>query len=103
MATRPLFVPVNVSTVVPSFNSTAPTTFFSFTTLTLFSFSYWTTLKPIFRNVILGKTVKERNLLYLKHEQSTDEKDIQRWAPNGVLFVSYHGHDHVDHLGLVIG
>ena len=28
MATRPLFVPVSMSTVVPSFNSTAPTTFF---------------------------------------------------------------------------
>ena len=59
MATRPLFVPVNMSTVVPSFNSTAPTTFFSFTTLTLFSFSHWTTIKAIFRNVILSKTVEK--------------------------------------------
>ena len=37
------------------------------------------------------------------HEQSTDEKYIQRWAPNGISFVSDHGHDHVDLLGLVIG
>ena len=59
MATRPLFVPVNMSTVVPSFNSTAPTTFFSFTTLTLFSFSHWTTIKAIFRNFILSKTVEK--------------------------------------------
>ena len=59
MATRPLFVPVDMSTVVPSFNSTAPTTFFSFTTLTLFSFSHWTTIKAIFRNVILSKTVEK--------------------------------------------
>ena len=59
MTTRPLFVPVNMSTVVPSFNSTAPTTFFSFTTLKLFSFSHWTTKKAIFRNVILSKTVKK--------------------------------------------
>ena len=58
MATRPLFVPVDMSTVVPSFNSTAPTTFFSFTTLTLFSFSHWTTIKPIFRIAILSKTVE---------------------------------------------
>ena len=59
MATRPLFVPVNMSTVVPFFNSTAPTAFFSFTTLTLFSFSYWTTIKAIFRNVVLSKTVEK--------------------------------------------
>ena len=48
---------------VPSFNSTALSTFFSFTTLTPFSFSYWTTIKSIFRNVILGKTVEKRNNL----------------------------------------
>ena len=33
---------------------------------------------------------------------STDEKYIQRWAPNGVFFVSNHGHDHMDLLGIVI-
>ena len=37
------------------------------------------------------------------HEQSTDEKYIQRWVPNGVFFVSDHGHDHVDLSGIVIG
>ena len=77
--------------IVPSFNSTAPTTFFSFTTLTLFSFSHWTTIKPIFRSVILSKTVEKRN--NLKLEQLTDEKYIQRWAP--VFFLSDHRHDHV--------
>ena len=35
--------------------------------------------------------------------RSTDEKYIQRWAPNGVFCVSDDGHDHVDLLGLVIG
>ena len=59
MATRLLFVPVDMSTVVPSFNSTAPTTFFSFITLMLFSFSHGTTIKPILRNVILSKTVEK--------------------------------------------
>ena len=68
MATRPLFVPVNMSTVVPSFNSTAPTTFFSFTTLTLFSFSHWTTIKPIFRIAILSKTV-ENELIWPTSDQ----------------------------------
>ena len=82
-----------MSTVVPSFHM-VPMTFFSFTTLILVSFSHWTTIKPIFRNVILSKTVKKRN--NLKHERSTNEKYIQRWAPNGVFFVSDHGHDHVD-------
>ena len=33
---------------------------------------------------------------------STDEKYIQRWAPNGVFFVCNHGHDHMDLLGIVI-
>ena len=84
-----------MSTVVPSFHM-VPMTFFSFTTLILVSFSHWTTIKPIFRNVILSKTVKKRN--NLKHEWSTNEKYIQRWAPNGVFFVSDHGHDHVDSL-----
>ena len=60
----------------------------------LFSFSHWTTIEPIFRNVILSKTVEKRN--NLMHAWSTDEKYIQRWAPNGVFFVSDHGHDHVD-------
>ena len=78
--------------IVPSFNSTAPTTFFSFTTLTLFSFSHWTTIKLIFRSVILSKTVEKRN--NLKQEQLTNEKYIQRWAP--VFFLSDHRHDHVD-------
>ena len=84
-------VPVDMSTVVPSFHM-VPMTFFSFTTLILVSFSHWTTIKPIFRNVILSKTVKKRN--NLKHERSTNEKYIQRWAPNGVFFVSDHGYDH---------
>ena len=101
MATRPLFVPVNMSTVVPSFNSTAPTTFFSFTTLTLFSFSHWTTIKPIFRIAILSKTVEKR--INLTHKRSIVEQYIQRWALNGVFFVSDHGHDHVDLSGIVIG
>ena len=90
MATRLLFVPVDMSTVVPSFNSTAPTTFFSLKTLTLFSFSHWTTIKPIFRNIILSKTVEKRN--NMTHERSTFEKYIQRWARNGVFFVSDYGH-----------
>ena len=42
----------------------------------LLSFSHWTTIKPIFRNVILSKTVEKR--INLTHEQSTDEKYIQR-------------------------
>ena len=62
--------------VVPSFNSKAPTTFFSFITLTMFSFSHRTTIKHIFRNVILSKTVEKRN--NLTHERSTDEKYIHR-------------------------
>ena len=138
----------------PTFNSTAPTTFFSPTTLTLvttasllsinnalieqtsptqadnvvmqsvanahvrtelccksrdtgldittlFSFSHWTTVKPIFRNVILSITVEKINKM--THERSTVEKYIQRWARNGVFFVSDYGHDHVDLLGIVIG
>ena len=39
MATRPLFVLVDMSTIVPSFNSKAPTVFFSFATFTRFLFS----------------------------------------------------------------
>ena len=57
--------------IVPSFNSTAPTTFFSFATLTLFSFSHWTTIKPIFRSVILSKTVEKRNNLWICQSQSS--------------------------------
>ena len=34
-------------------------------------------------------------------KRSTDEKYIQRWAPNGVFFIFDHGHDYVDLLGLV--
>ena len=75
MATRPLFVPVDMSTVVPSFNSTAPTTFFSFTTLTLFSFSHWTTIKAIFRNVILSKTVEKND--QLMKSTFKDERQIE--------------------------
>ena len=65
-----------MSTIVPSFNSLVPTTFFSFTTLTLFLFSHWTTIKHICRNAILSKTVEERN--NLTHKWSTDEKYNQR-------------------------
>ena len=82
-----LFEAVNMTLkllIVPSFNSTAPTTFFSFTTLTLFSFSHWSTKNPIFRSVILSRTVEKRN--NLKQERLIDEKYIQRWAPNRVFF-----------------
>ena len=100
MATRPLFVPVDMSTVVPSFNSTALTTFFSLRTLMLFSFFYWTTIKPICRIVILSGKVEKRN--NMTHKRSTIKKYIQRWARNGG-FLSDHGHDHVDLLGIVNG
>ena len=86
MSTRPLFIPFDMSTVVHSFNSTAPTSFSSLTTLTLFSVSHWTTIKAIFRNVILSKTFENRN--NLTYKRSTVVKYIQRRAPNGVFFVS---------------
>ena len=88
IATRPLFVPVDTSTVVPSFNSTVPTNCFSFKTLMLFSFSHWTKVKPILRNVTLSKTVEEETTQ--TYERSTVEKFNQRWAPKGVFFASYH-------------
>ena len=65
-----------MSTVVPSFNSMVPMTFFSLTTLMLFSFSHWTIINLSLENVRLSKTVVKRN--NLTHKRSTHEKYIQR-------------------------